>query len=510
MRRLTVVAAFAMSGWVAGQCLPSGLTLQTTGGRLGGPFSLTLAGTPGVSGLLGFDLGAGPVLTPIGNVCLSLTPAMQVQPVSLDFAGGFSMSGVVPPNPALSGLTIFIQAAMGDATQPNGYALSNGVSAKLRPPILYLVDRVGGNFMPPAPPPPGEVFTYDTLTDTPGTLTVLPAPIGQALGVPALGLLVVWVGANIIAFDGTTGATVLNLPMPAPVGPFWSASPLSVAGSTLLLTDTGTSTASGTLRAYSLPTGALLWTLTLLGVSAPVVPPGSGLGYIRTGSSLRPVVLATGATYPPISLGPVSSQIWHTTVMNGIIHCGMGTSTSNLVQSINAFDTNSQTALFATPVPSALPSASVMEAGQGSMGPAVFLRNQTTLMQLSPVTLTATAPAITLPAGFKTMVASGGGTEWLMTTSLPQGPCGPFSQCMTIHVMNASTLVINPVASIPLATISIEPLIQTVPSSTLNKAYIAMNYDSTVYGLNTDPTTAVTSAWALPWSPPVLLTLAID
>ena len=51
---------------------------------LGDPFSLTIYGTPGVSGLLGVDTSGGPVQTSIGTVCLGITSNLQLIPFTLD------------------------------------------------------------------------------------------------------------------------------------------------------------------------------------------------------------------------------------------------------------------------------------------------------------------------------------------------------------------------------------------------------------------------------------------
>ena len=98
-----------------------------------------------------------------------------------------------------------------------------------------------------------------------------------------------------------------------------------MAGTTLLVYDPGTATASPTLLALALPSGALLWATPLpLGALAPHVPDGSGHAYVPTGSSLLPVSITTGALQPPISLGspllPVRSLISH----NGVIYAILG------------------------------------------------------------------------------------------------------------------------------------------------------------------------------------------
>src|SRR6185436_17074488 len=84
---LSLLGAVGIQAPAQSPCGPSGLSLMTTGGRLGDPFSLTLSGTPLVSGVLGFDLAPGPVTTPIGSICLGLSPALQTFPFTLSAAG---------------------------------------------------------------------------------------------------------------------------------------------------------------------------------------------------------------------------------------------------------------------------------------------------------------------------------------------------------------------------------------------------------------------------------------
>src|SRR5262245_42762136 len=115
-------------GFAQSPCGPSGLTLAWNGTRLGDQFTLGLSGTPFVSGLVGADLAPGPVQTPVGLVCLGLTGATQFAPFALDAQGSFTASGIIPAIPAFAGLSAYLQAGALDATQPGGFALSNGTN----------------------------------------------------------------------------------------------------------------------------------------------------------------------------------------------------------------------------------------------------------------------------------------------------------------------------------------------------------------------------------------------
>ena len=153
-------------------CNSSGLTLTTTGGRLGDPFTVSLSGTPGISGVFAYDLAAGPVVVPpFGTVCLGLSPALQIWPFTLDSSGTAVFAGTLPAIPALDGTTFYLQAAAADSTQPSGFALSNGKSVTTRSPKVFIVDGGSCGFPP-------DIFgnwrMVDVLTDT----------VGPPVGIP--------------------------------------------------------------------------------------------------------------------------------------------------------------------------------------------------------------------------------------------------------------------------------------------------------------------------------------
>src|SRR5688572_10155261 len=99
----SVLVLALLSAALLGQCPSNGLVLTFSGERLGDPWGLSLYGTPGVSGLVGVDETGGPVLTPIGPICLGLTPNLQLLSFALDGTGQFSMGGLLPPSPSLIG-----------------------------------------------------------------------------------------------------------------------------------------------------------------------------------------------------------------------------------------------------------------------------------------------------------------------------------------------------------------------------------------------------------------------
>ena len=260
LKRLATVLAIlsAFAGPVASQSVCPGngaLTLATTGGRLGDPFSLTLSGTPNVSGLLGFDLAGGPVITALGNVCFGLSPALQLQSFTLDPAGGFGIAGLVPPSPPLRGSRCSCRPPR---TTPRSRPGSR--SATRRAPIC------GRRTCTPSrtprsrwrrTPAHGKVGPVRRAVDAFVPRRDLPrdhrAPGGGAR--PSAGSPLLLGNGTVAIHDATAtrqrpdGHAAARVPRPGPAS--------RVVGTTLLVHDPGSLTASAVLRALSLPVGAL-------------------------------------------------------------------------------------------------------------------------------------------------------------------------------------------------------------------------------------------------------------
>lgn len=451
-------------------CPANGLTLATSGGRLGDAVSLSLTGTPSVSGVIGFDMAPGPVATPIGTVCLGLTPALVTAPFSLDSAGTWSYSGTLPAIPALAGMTYFMQAAAQDASQPGGYALSNSRVMKLRQPRLFFV--FPGSFLPPPMGlVPGTFRKLDALTDTVSGPISLPGLVQGGVAVPELDwlLTIVTTGAStfIVTHDASTLAPVQTFPMPAAIG---AQSGLAVSGTRLLLAG------SGGVFAYQLPSMTLLYGVPATGGSKAVILPGGSLGYAVLPTSLVPFDLATGAASPAINVsGPGFGNTRDWTVGGGIIYVVLYTGNPpSAISGINGVDTTLNAALFPSPV--ALPFSSYpafIRYGPGSTGQSVFVGEglATNVVQLSPSTLQVTA---TLPTPtYASLELSNGGTEWL------------YAGTSNIQVVNPATLAITSTA-VPTNSGGVVAL----PSGSFNKAYAVTAFFSvSLTPFTTDPTT---------------------
>jgi hypothetical protein len=484
----------------AGQCAGNGLTLTTMGGRLGDPFSITLSGTPGASGLLGFDLSPGPVLTPVGPVCLGLGAAFQFQPIALDGAGGFGISGIVSPNPAVSGLTVFLQAGVQDPNQPGGFALSNGASATLRSPRVYLVNQglvSSGNVTP------GQWAAYDVLSGTTGPFVQLTSYVIDVISIPALGWIAfTLMDGTIRVFDGTSGVQVLNFPVAA--SPTYGHR-LAVDGTTLIALEWGNPPSPATLRTFALPSGAAGITTPIPSSSNILITaPGSGFVYVPIGPGILPIPLATGAGLQPIPVAGAGDAIWtrNANILYALIYDVSGNA------GLNAVDTSVNLPWLANPVPIPYSAACCFDPffryGPGSTGPSLFVREglTSTIREYSAQTFAATSGAIPLPGGLSSFELSNGGTEWLMVQSpCAAGGCTGGGPPLTLHRMSPSTHTISAVGQFQAGQ---NPTLVPVRSATLTKAFLVspafLSSPGALIPLDTDPTTSIQPAATLPFA----------
>jgi hypothetical protein len=351
-------------------------------------------------------------------------------------------------------MTYFLQAAAQDASQPGGYALSNGREVKLRQPRFFFV--FPGGFLPPSGGlVPGTFRKLDALTDTVSGPITLAGMAQGAIAVPELDWLVVQVttgaSTSLVAYDASTLALVQTFPMPGVVGA--QPSLASVAGTRLLLAG------NGGVSAYQLPSMTFLYAVPSTGGAKAVILPGGSLGYAMLATSVVPFDLATGAALPAINVsGPGfgNSRTW--TVGGGLIYVVLYTGNPpSTMSGINAVDTTLNAPLLPSPV--ALPFSSYpafIRHGPGSTGSSVFVGESltTNVVQLSPSTLQVTATLPT-PAGAG-LELSNAGTEWL------------YASGGNVQVVNPATLAITTTA-IPTPT---SARVVTLPSASFNKAYV--------------------------------------
>jgi hypothetical protein len=426
---LSFVVLGFFSAAVFGQCPGNGMVLTFSGDRLGDPWALDLYGSPGLSGLLGVDDTGGPVLTQFGPICLGLTPNLQLLDFTTDAAGHFGMGGLLPPSPSLIGFEAHLQAAAASASAPGGLALSNGATAKLRPPRVFF-------FNPGYPSPfgtvPGSFCAYDALSDVVFTPAIpLAAAVTDAIMIPALNWLAILLSnGTLVCYDANTVTPTLTLPLL--LSPSYP-SKLGVEGTTLYVLHYGTSPnpftsgTPGAVRAYSLPSGTPGFTCQLSSGNPDemLVLPGTGAAYLRAGSNVIPISLVSGTELPAIPLSSPSGAISEWVLGGTVLYCLMPGVSANpfggaaIPPALASIDTINHVALQPAPIQLGVPSgpATMLRYGPGTGGfSSLFvycLNTATPMLEVNPATLT-----INIALGTSTLVSdmqlSSGGTEWIL------------------------------------------------------------------------------------------------
>jgi hypothetical protein len=417
---LSLAALAVLSSAVAGQCPSNGLTLTFSGERLGDPFALNLYGSPGLSGLLAIDDTGGPVMTPIGPVCLGLTPNLQLLNFALDGSGAFNLGGLLPPNPLFTGMQAYLQAAAADAGQPGGFAVSNGLHLTLRPPRVFFFNP---GYTSPFGTVSGSFCAYDALSDVAYTPAIpLPGAVLDAIMVPSLNWLAILLHTGtLLCYDANTMQPALSLPLTLTPGyptklyalhygtapsPFGGGSP-------------------GALRAYSLPTGTPGFTCLLSSgnPSAIMILAGTGAAYLRVGSNVVPISLVSGTELPAIALGGSAGAISDWVVGGTVLYCLMpglpanpfgGTPIPPEVASVDMLNHVAIHTATALAVPSG--PATMIRYGPGTFGNSVFVYCMNTtspMLEVNPASL-AIQSSIATSTLVTDMVLSPGGLEWLL------------------------------------------------------------------------------------------------
>jgi hypothetical protein len=481
-------------------CPGTGLALGVEGRRLGDAFEIRVQGTPGTlgPGILGLDLSGGPVSTPVGTVCLGLTPAFGFVPIAFDALGTSSVAGVLPPDPALAGASIHLQAAAERLPSAGGgFVLSNSYIARPRPPRILVYNP---GLVTPFGTQPGSFCIVDALSETVGPAVPMTTSISDAILLPRLDVLLLLLGTNVLAaYDANLGTPLWNLPLPAGYAtrvvaddeddrvavlspgvaptPFGPGAP----GSLLVLDTQGTQ-----LAQLSLPAGFLPDRIAMASSG-----PGSAAVALVSGTTIVTVDLFGSPSGGPLvrpaqSLAPGSNGIADWLVQGSAVYYVL-TGTPPL---FNAFDTATQTLLLQNPLVLPLAAAATkLRFGQGSQGPAFFILCPTgpVMGELQASTLTLINGTL-IPAGIATFESSPGGTEWLL---LCNG-----SGCVTPSLvrMDATTLAVSTVTTLPTP---IQTLLPTLPSAVLRKGFLL--YGSNVLArFGTDPAVPPSAALNLP------------
>jgi hypothetical protein len=504
---------FLVASFATAQCPPMGLALAADGDRMGDPFSIGIFGSPGVSGLMGIDVSPGPVVTPIGTVCLGLTPATLFSPFTLSPTGAAVFGGLLPALPYLTGFEAFLQAGATDPSQPGGFALSNGDSVKLRPPRLFVIDPG----MPPTPfggGTPGAFCVYDALADLVITAAIpLSSQVVDAVAVPQLGQVAFLLANSTIAlYDAATVTPVLTIPLPGSPG---SPSKLALDGTMLIVMYGGIPPSPfgggtpGAVRTYDLPSGTPgpFVSLASGNPSAILAVPGSGFAYLRVGATVVPMDLFSAMLFPAIDMAPgLSGFISEWRLVGTTVYCLMPGSSpgpfgGGAPPALNGVATLTQTALFPAAVAvGGNGPGSALRYGLAGAGNALlfFHAGIPGIVHVSPSTL-AVNGTIPVGAGFMTMERSDGGTEYLILCNGTGCGGSPILQAM-----NATTFAISNVTLVG----AVQPSVIPMPSASFDKAYF-LTGPNTIVPIGTDPASPPTGFSTLPVSS-AAMKIAID
>ncbi len=294
----------------------SSLSLTVEGGRIGDEFRIRINGPAGAPGLLGLDLMGGNTPTPFGTICLGLSPALFLQPLTLDANGTFEVGGILAAGVAPPGLTLFHQAAVADPfAVGNPPLLSSGITRTWRHPKWFAFGLGLATFgVSP------HLVAIDAVTDTVAYSVTPLAGVNSSSAffyIPEqheVGLLVQ--GGTLDRWNAETGTFLGSTPLPTE---------LAQSGAMFVHEDGTALTAvvlqsPGTLlhdlRTYSLPSLQVISSSSLTGIASftpqaislhPI--PGTSLVYLglrtqpKPPEVIVPFDLATQTSYPPIVLG---------------------------------------------------------------------------------------------------------------------------------------------------------------------------------------------------------------
>jgi hypothetical protein len=507
---LLAVATLASTVAVTAQapCPARGMTIAAHGGRIGDQFSIDMTGTPSAVGILGLDLAPGPTATPIGTVCLGLTPVCSTLLFSFDAAGAASMVRGLPAVAAFEGITIDFGGIAIDNTQPGGFALSNGDAITTRQPRLYFVAPGAST---PFGTTPGSVAALNMINETVAFSQALTTSVRDAVFVRERGWLVLLLGnGSLLGLDGS-GATVLNVTL---TGTPASASRIAAApgGNELLMITTGTAPSPfgggtpGALHVVSLPGGAVTSSVNLAAGNpdALILAPGTTLAFLRLSNGIAPIDYQAGTALSTISLPTGFGGLVDWQMANGmlyVLHSGTapgpfgGTSQPAALSGIVV---SSLSVLFSNPLTGVVP-VSMLRAGPGTTGPSLYVYGTAggTLAEFQQFTGTPTT-TVALGSGIAAMELSALGSEWLMLCT--GASCGGPS----LRSMIAFTNIVTTVGPVPA---NVQSLLGVSPSTGYGKACLVFGSNGAA-PFTTDLASGTFGNTALPFSSSVFTVVA--
>lgn len=426
---LLFASLLAAASPCAGQCPPLGITLTSHGGRFGDAWGIDLQGPPSTPGLLGFDFQPGPSPTPIGTICLGMTPNLALQAFVTQATGLYGTGGVMPVLPPLVGQPLFLAAVALDPTRASGFAISNGRVLVPQQPRLWFVDA---GVSTPFGSRPGSAAALDVLTNTPGPAMALPAPVRDATF--ADGLVALLANGTVAGFDDAAGSPTFQLTL---------AGAAAQASRVLLLRDHGwlsllspgtppgpfSGGTPGSVETRALPLGSLIGSVTLPAGNpdAMLQVPHTTLLLLRLATAVVPIDVATSTAHPPIPLPAGMGTLVDWQLSGNVLYClhsGRAATpfSSGQPAALSAIDVTAQVPLFTQQLAMPAP-VELLRAGPGSTGPSLFVYGSAA-GTLEEFAQGSGQPTGSLPvgSGIVAMEPSSLGSEWLL---LCDGPaCG--------------------------------------------------------------------------------------
>jgi hypothetical protein len=490
---LTAVAAQA-------PCPPQGLNLLASGGRLGDRWTIDLGGPASTFGLLGFDLQQGPTPTPIGTVCLGVTPLLSLLSFTTGPLGDAHFQGIMPANAALTGLRVYTAAAAVDPSRPSGFATSNGGVITAFPPRLFFLDP---GTLTPFGSTPGGIDALDMVSGNVVFSSRLTTQVRDAVYVRELQWLVLLLGNGTLAgFDGFSGAQVFNATLS---GPAASASKLAAVpgGNRLLLLTYGTAPSPfsagtpGSLHIVALPSGALASSIPLSAGNPDdmVLVPGTNFVFLRIANGVVPVDHANSVLYSGIPLPTGFGGLIDWQLAGNRLWClqsGVAASPFSTGQpaALSAIDVNNMALSFTNQLSMAAP-VDFLRAGPGTTGPSLYVYGSlAAVLQEFDQANGAAWGSLPIGTGIADMRLSSLGTQWLILCT-GAGCGGP-----TLLGMWAGTLLVSPLTALPAG---LQRQVAVLPTASFPRACLVAG-SNVASPFATDPFVALTTSITLPVS----------
>ncbi|HZN39995.1 MAG TPA: hypothetical protein VFD82_14385 [Planctomycetota bacterium] len=492
-RFTTALAALFLTTIATAQTCPSmGVSVDASGGRLGDAWRVDIQASPTVFGVLGLDFAPGPVPTPIGTICLGLTPSLLTVAFATDPSGAAAFTGLLPPVSAFAGIDIYAAAVTLDAAQPTGWGVSNGDSLKVREPRFWYVSP---GTTTPFGTTPGAIAATDVIADNMVFSQTLSSAVRDVATVSERGwLAVLQTNGALAAYDGSSPTPVLSMVLTGTAAGAGRILALP-GGDALLLLSFGTAPSPfgggtpGSVHHVTLPGGVVTSTSLPAGNPDAIIHvPGTSLVYLRVANGVIPFDYSSAQPFPLIALPSGFGGFVDWQVSGGllyVLHGGQaaGPFSGGQPAAISVIDAIGQTALSTNQLAMTAP-VQMLRAGLGSAGPALYVYGNAaaSLQEFAQVTV---APVATIPLGpITAMELSSLGNFWFMLSSAPASLIG-------LPVGTTSVVTLAGLSGVP------QPAIAVSPSASYGKVGIVVSNNVTA-PFQTDPVFAAGTSVVLP------------